>query len=511
MAGPTYPAIVVSGDRTTLLSEVRESAARLASALRATGVQREDRVAILMRNETGFLVANAAPPMIGAVPVVANWHWTGSELRHLLSDSGVSRVICHTDLLPALEAEVPAESIIEAEVPPEVRQAYGLGDVPLTGRYRSTRAMLDEHPPVPGSVPPPLSVLYTSGSTGLAKGIVRRPVTGARQDAVIAIMRSLFKFEPGSVTLLPAPLYHGAPNAAASYALASDIDMVIMPRFDAEEFLRLVELHAVTTVQMVPTMFVRLLRLPPEIRHKYDLSSLKAIVHAAAPCPPDVKRAMIDWLGPVVYEYYGGSEGGPWVHCTTEEWLSHPGTVGRPMPDVSLRIVGPDGEELPPGRTGVIYGRSPAAWPEFTYTGDVHRRAEVDGGDGYITVGDVGHVDRNGFLYLSDRLNDLVISGGVNIFPAEVEAVLLGLDGVADAAVFGIPEPDLGEALAAHVQLLPGAALTGEQIQAHVREHLASYKVPKVVVFEDELPREDSGKLFKRRLKERYWTATRGS
>jgi len=230
-------------------------------------------------------------------------------------------------------------------------------------------------------------------------------------------------------------------------------------------------------------------------------------VHAAAPCPPAVKRAMIDWLGPILNEYYGGSEGGAWVYCTSEEWLAHPGTVGRPVAGMAIRVAGPDGREVPTGETGVIYGRSLSAWPDFTYIGSDEKRRSIDLGDGFITVGDVGRVDEDGFLYLSDRLNDMVISGGVNIYPAEIEACILGLGGVADVAVFGVPEPELGEAVAAHVQLLPGANVTEDQVREHVQQNLAKYKAPKVVVFEEELPREDSGKLFKRRLKARYWPA----
>jgi long-chain acyl-CoA synthetase len=253
-------------------------------------------------------------------------------------------------------------------------------------------------------------------------------------------------------------------------------------------------------------MFTRMLRLPREVRDRYDLSSLKAVVHAAAPCPPDVKRAMIDWLGPIIREYYGGSEGGIWVACDTPEWLAHPGTVGRPVPDAAIRVLDPFLKEVPTGETGLVYGRSPNAWPAFTYLGNDAKRREIDAGDGFITVGDLGHVDADGYLYLSDRQHDMVISGGVNIYPAEIEACLLNLAGVADSAVFGIPDPDLGESLAAHVEPQPGATLTADQVRDHVRRHLAKYKVPSVVVFDEELPREDSGKLFKRRLKERYWT-----
>jgi long-chain acyl-CoA synthetase len=298
-------------------------------------------------------------------------------------------------------------------------------------------------------------------------------------------------------------MYHTAPNVYSLACALLGMDMTIMERFDAEEFLRIVQEQRVTVVQMVPTMFVRLLALDEEVRRSYDTSSLRWIVHAAAPCPPDVKRAMIDWLGPIVAEYYGGTETGPVTYCTSEEWLAHPGTVGRPLSSARVKVVGEDGAELPPGESGEIY-----AWldlfPDFTYEGDDGKRRSVEH-EGLISVGDVGYLDAEGFLFLNDRRSDMVISGGVNIYPAEIEACLLALDGVRDCAVFGVPDEEFGEALAAHVELDEGASLAEEAVRAHVRAHLAGYKTPKVVVFEDSLPREDSGKIFKRRLREPYW------
>ena len=500
--------MIIAGDRCSLLSDVKGRASRLAAALRDLGVESGDRYAIVMRNETGFVEASLAASIIGAVPVPVNWHWTGSDLEHLLHDSGSKVALVHTDLLPAVEARKPADmTIVEAEVPPELSDAYGLGEVRLSGRHATTEMLIDASEPVaeaPGE--PPMAVIYTSGTTGLAKGILRDPIAPHHRERLAAIIREVMGFEPGGTTLIPAPLYHTAPNVAATFAVAFEMNIVIMPRFDAERFLQLVEEHRVTSVQMVPTMFVRLLQLPEAVRSMYDLSSLTRVVHAAAPCPPDVKRRMIDWLGPIVTEYYGGSETGVWVHCTSEEWLEHPGTVGRPLGDVEMKILDDDSKELGIGETGVVYGRPLSCWPDFTYLGNEEKRQEIDAGDGFITVGDVGRVDEDGFLYLSDRLNDMVISGGVNIYPAEIEATLLNLDGVADVAVFGIPDPDLGEAVAAHVQLMPDVSLTEEEVAQHVGAHLARYKVPKVVVFEDELPREDSGKLFKRLLKEPYWS-----
>jgi long-chain acyl-CoA synthetase len=255
---------------------------------------------------------------------------------------------------------------------------------------------------------------------------------------------------------------------------------------------------------MVPTMFSRLLRLPEEIRAKYDLSSLVKIVHSAAPCPPGLKRQMIDWLGPIVVEYYGGTETGPVVWCDSTQWLAHQGTVGAPADDAQIRIVGADGAERPSGEVGTVYVKPPSWWPEFSYLGDEAKRRAMEL-DGFVTVGDVGWVDADGYLYLTDRASDMVISGGVNIYPAEIEAALSELPGVRDSAVFGIPDEEFGESLAAHIELDPGAALTEDEVRGYLHTALAGYKVPKVVVFTAELPREETGKLFKRKLRAPYW------
>jgi long-chain acyl-CoA synthetase len=285
------------------------------------------------------------------------------------------------------------------------------------------------------------------------------------------------------------------------------MDITILERFDPEQFLAAVERHGVQQVQMVPTMFTRLLRLPQEVRDRYDLSSLRTVVHSAAPCPEHVKRQMIDWFGPIVSEYYGGSETGPIVWCTSEEWLAHPGTVGTPADGAQVRIVTDDHEEATVGEVGVVYVRPADYWPGFTYHGDDEKRREMEL-DGYVTVGDMGRVDADGFLYLTDRANDMVISGGVNVYPAEIESVLYQLPAVRDCAVFGIPDEEYGESLAAHIEVGAGFQLTEDDVRNFVRDKLAGFKVPKVVVFDDNLPREDSGKLFKRRIRDRYWKDT---
>jgi long-chain acyl-CoA synthetase len=278
---------------------------------------------------------------------------------------------------------------------------------------------------------------------------------------------------------------------------------VLLPRFAPERFLALVERHRITHVQMVPTMFIRLLKLPEPVRSRYDVSSLEHVVHAAAPCPVEVKRAMIEWWGPVIHEYYGSTESGAVTFCNSEEYLSHPGTVGRPMANCTVRILDGQGRALPQGEVGEIYARDPTL-PDFTYHGLDAKRREMER-DGLITSGDMGYLDAEGYLYLCDRKIDMVISGGVNIYPAEVEAVLLRHSQVRDCAVFGIPDEEFGETLAAAVQPNGAQAPQASELQAYLGEHLAAFKVPRLIEVRADLPREDSGKIFKRKLRAPYW------
>jgi long-chain acyl-CoA synthetase len=301
------------------------------------------------------------------------------------------------------------------------------------------------------------------------------------------------------------PLYHAAPNFYGLFAVREGALAVLQPRFGGEELLRLIEHHRITHLHMVPTMFVRLLRLPEAMRRRYDLSSLESVVHGAAPCPIHVKQAMIDWWGPVVGEYYGGTETGFVTFHTAAEAARKPGTVGRPLTGVTLRIHDDAGRELPPGQIGEIYCSLYGA-ADFTYHGLPERRREIER-DGLVTLGDMGYLDADGYLFLCDRKRDMVISGGVNIYPAEIEAALLALPGVRDCAVFGIPDDEFGESLCCCIEAETGAALGEAEVRAFLGERLSGFKVPQTIRFERELPREDSGKIIKRRLRDPYWSA----
>jgi long-chain acyl-CoA synthetase len=298
-------------------------------------------------------------------------------------------------------------------------------------------------------------------------------------------------------------MYHSAPNAYGLAAGRLGATVILQARFDPEELLRLIETHRVTHLHMVPIMFHRLLKLPAEVRARYDLSSLRFVVHAAAPCPAPVKRAMIEWWGPVINEYYGATETGPVVFCTSEDWLAHPGTVGKALPEADVRVIDPEGRALPAREIGEVVGRLRQI-ADFTYHGDDQKRREAEK-VGLIAPGDVGYFDEDGFLYLCDRAKDMIISGGVNIYPAEIEAELMKMPGVADCGVFGIPDEEFGEAVCAAVQPSPGVDITQADVRAFLRGCVAGYKVPKRVDFHAALPREDSGKIFKRKLREPFW------
>jgi long-chain acyl-CoA synthetase len=486
------------GERFSTYPELFGRALRATRGLHDLGVGAGDRIALLLRNSLEFLEASIATVPLGASAVPINWHWRGEEIAHVLSDSGAKVLVVHEDLWAAIAASVPDEVAVVA-VPAEG------GGSSLPERAVSWPDWLTAN--APWEQPPegaPVSIIYTSGTTGLPKGVVRTPSSDEQRAATQEMLGKIFQLDEGERTVIPAPMYHTAPNVYALASALRGLDMTIMTSFDAEEFLRIVAERRITVVQMVPTMFVRLLALDRETRERYDTTSLRWIVHAAAPCPADVKRAMIEWLGPIVAEYYGGTETGPVVFCTSEEWLAHPGTVGRPIESAVVKVFGEDGRELPVGESGEVYMWLDV-WPNFTYAGDEEKRRSVER-DGLVSCGDIGYLDGDGYLYLNDRRSDMVISGGVNIYPAEIEACLQSLDGVRDCAVFGIPDEEFGEVLAAHVEAETGVALTADAVRGHIRRRLAGYKTPRVVEFSDSLPREDSGKIFKRRLREPYWS-----
>lgn len=498
---------MIAGDRRLPVADLIERGERAASGLATLGVGHKDAVALMLRNDFAFFEASIAAGRLGAYPVPVNWHNTGDEAGYVIANSGAKVLVIHADLLPPIAADIPDDVQVRVvETPAEIRLAYGLSPercrVPEGMEPWDSWLQQFERLP-PREVVPPGTMIYTSGTTGRPKGVRRSPPSAEQAAATLNTLLTVFGLEPGATTVITGPMYHSAPNAYGLTSVNLGCTTILEARFDPEELLSLIERHRVTHIHMVPTMFVRLLKLPEEVRNRYDLSSLKFVVHAAAPCPPEVKQRMIEWWGPVINEYYGSTETSAVVFCTSQEWLAHPGTVGRALPNADVRILDEAGRSLPPGQAGEVAARL-VNTADFTYHEDAAKRAEADRA-GLIAPGDIGYLDEDGFLYISDRKKDMVISGGVNIYPAEIEAVLIDMPGVHDCAVFGIPNEEFGEALCAVVEPEPDADLDASAVRAYLRERVAGYKVPRVVEFQSALPREDSGKIFKRKLREPYW------
>jgi long-chain acyl-CoA synthetase len=496
--------------------ELDERAARGAAALRATGARAGGAVAIVLRNEIAFLEALLAAHHLGAYAVPINWHLTTEEVAHILVDCGASHAVVHEDLLPRVREAAGSEAagsgitLVCVRTPPEVRRAFGIApeEANACAGHVEWDAWLRCHEPQPRPPAPSGGTMsYTSGTTGRPKGVRRAPVGADRRQAVAEQAQRWFGNRPGMRTAIVGPLYHSVQNSYAIAAVRARSSMVVVaPRFDAEDLLRLIARERLTHLHLVPTMMRRLLDLPLALRERHDVSSLEFVVHGAGPCPPDVKRELIAWFGPVVHEYYGTSEAGMVSRASSQEWLRREGTVGRPWPGRVVRICGDDGAALPPHAEGEVYV-SLGLTPDFTYQNAEAERAAIER-DGLITCGDVGYLDEEGYLFLCDRKRDMVISGGVNIYPAEIEAAMAGHPAVLDCAVFGVPHDDLGETLMAVVQPRPGAAVTGEALHDWARARLASFKVPRTFEIRESLQRDESGKLRKRLLREPYWAGT---
>jgi long-chain acyl-CoA synthetase len=395
--------------------------------------------------------------------------------------------------------------VIAVPTPPEVGERYNAQALTLPAGALEWNAWVDGFEAHTAPPLPPLgSMLYTSGTTGRPKAVMRLPGTQRQHEGAMRIRSMASQAAEGMRTAIVAPLYHAGPNAAARVALELAGGIVVLPRFDAEELLAVIQEHRITHLSMVPIMFVRLLKLPEDVRRRYDVSSLRNVTHGGAPCAPEIKRAMLAWWGPIVSETYGSTEAGLVTYARAEDWLAKPGTVGKPFPGTRIRVLGDDGRELPAGQVGeIVVDPGENALP-FTYRNNPDARAAVDR-DGYITNGDVGYLDADGFLFVTDRKRDMIISGGVNIYPAEIEHVLLGSPDVADCAVFGIPDAEYGEAVAAAVVPAAGRQPEPDALRQWLRERLAGFKVPKVIDLHASLPREGMGKVFKQQLRAPYW------
>ncbi len=479
--------------------ELGAEANRLVHGFRELGVAPGGGIAIVMPNSVDVLALSFAALQAGWYLTPINHHLVGPEIAFIVEDSEADVFVGHERF-----AEACVAAAEEISLPAD--RCFSVGEVP------GFRRLAEVSEGQPAAQPPDRTagqaMHCTSGTTGRPKG-VRRQLTGVSPDAAAVFSQyflGMFGVTPGddNVHLCGSPLYHTAVLAFAGASLHMGHPVVLMDRWTPESMLALIEEHRVTTSHMVPTQFHRLLALPDEVKARYDVSSTRSMVHAAAPCPVEIKARMLDWWGPSIWEYYAATEGGGTV-VSPEQWLAMPGTVGLPWPSSEIRVLDDDGQDAPTGEPGTVYMKLATA--DFEYFKD-QDKTQANRTAGFFTVGDVGYLDENGYLFLNDRKSDMIISGGVNIYPAEIEGAFLTHPGVADAAVFGIPHADWGEEIKAVIEPAPGVDpgddLTAELV-AHCAGRLARFKLPRSIDYIDEMPRDPNGKLYKRRLRDPYW------
>ena len=498
---PLQPAFIMAATgETVTYRELDARSNRLAHLFRKCGLKRLEHYAIFMENNSRYLEACGAGERSGLYFTCVNSYLTPGELAYILTNSQ-SRIL----ITSRAKLDVAREALKEC---PQVELCIIADGDTESDRIVGLREATADLPATPiedeaiGT-----AMLYSSGTTGRPKGILR-PLpeqSPSQQLPLFDFLQKLWHYREGMIYLSPAPLYHSAPQAAVNLTIRVGGTVVIMESFDPERYLQLVEQWGITHSQLVPTMFSRMLKLPEEVRNRYDLSSLEVAIHAAAPCPALVKEDIINWWGPIIHEYYGATEGLGFTACNTEEWLSHRGTVGKVLLG-DLHILDENLQPSPKGTPGTVWFKTASA---FEYFNDPAKTKEARSPDGSMsTVGDVGYVDDDGYLYLTDRSTFMIISGGVNIYPQECENLLITHPKVADAAVFGVPNADLGEEVKAVVQpmddVTPGPDLA-EELIAFCAQSLSRQKVPRSIDFEAELPRLPTGKLYKRLLRDRYW------
>ncbi len=500
-AHPDKPAfIMASTGEAVTYRDYEARANRLAHLLRARGIARLDHFSVFMENNDRYLECCAAGERTGAYYTCINSYLKADEVAYIVNNSESKLLITsesrrevaiaalkdcpNVDLCIVVDGPGDGDKVINLDA-----ATSGLPETPIDDEYLG------------------MAMLYSSGTTGQPKGILRPlpDVPPSEQIPLYQFLWQVWQYREGMVYLSPAPLYHSAPHAAVNFTIRFGGTAVIMERFDPEHYLSLIEKYKVTHSQLVPTMFSRMLKLPDEVRNRYDLSSLEIAIHAAAPCPVQVKEQMIDWWGPIIHEYYGATEGFGFTACNSAEWLAHRGTVGKVMLG-DLHILDDEMKPCPLGTPGTVWFKTAS---EFEYFNDPARTKEAMSPDGTMsTVGDVGYIDEDNYLYLTDRATFMIISGGVNIYPQETENLLITHPKVLDAAVFGVPNEEMGEEVKAVVQALPGVAADddlAEELIAFCKANLSTIKCPRSIDFIDELPRLPTGKLYKRLLRDQYW------
>ncbi len=498
---PDHPAVVMAGTGETITyAELDDEANRLARVFHDLGLRPGDHVALCLENHPRFLPICWGAHYAGLIYTAISSRLTTEEMAYIIDNCG-ARVF--------ITSPYKVDQALELrDLMPDVELRLSVGG-PIDG-YDSYEDVVGAASPEP--LPDRVAgfdMLYSSGTTGRPKGVLPRTEHQPLESAGTAVggLALLFAMSEDSIYLSPAPLYHAAPLRFCIAVGVLGATVVVMEHFDPEEFLNQIQMRKITATQVVPTMFVRMLKLPEEVRERYDVSTITAAVHAAAPCPVPVKEQMIDWWGPVIHEYYAGTEGNGFVYCNSEQWLEHRGTVGQAIIG-TIHIVDDDGNEVPVGEEGTVYFEGGGI---FEYHGDPDKTADSRLGNGWSTLGDVGRLDRDGFLYLTDRKAYMIITGGVNVYPQEAENVLTMHPAVHDVAVIGVPNDDFGEEVKAIVEPneMPAdndaAAGLSRELIAYCREHLADVKCPRSVDFRTELPRHPTGKLYKRLLKDEYW------
>ena len=500
-ANPDKPAMISADTgQVVTFKELNDASNRMAQLLHARGLRRGDHLAILMENNLHFMEPVWAGFRSGLYVTTVNRYLPADEAAYIVNDCGASAIVT------SYEKRETAAGLTDLIPNCKIRLMVG-GTIPGWESYEEALA---------ASSPEPLaeewlgdSMLYSSGTTGRPKGILRAlPQHTAAEGFKMRQMGNVYGYSPETVYLSPAPLYHAAPLSFVLGVLSHGGTVVMMERFDAQQAIDMIERYRVTHSQWVPTMFVRMMKLPPEARQGRDLSSHRIAVHAAAPCPVEVKRQMIEWWGPILFEYYAGTEGTGATFITSEDWLKHPGSVGRAGMGSTLHVCDEDGKDQPPGVPGLIYFERET--PTFEYHNDPEktRAARHPDHPNWNALGDVGYLDEEGYLYLTDRQAFMIISGGVNIYPQAIEDALVVHPKVGDVAVFGVPDAEMGEAVKAVIEVAPGQepsdALAAE-LMDYARSKLAHYMAPRSVDFIEEMPRLPTGKLYKRLLRDAYW------
>lgn len=510
---PNEPALIDDFGETTW-AEFNARVNQLVHALRGAGLKTGDVFGVVSGNRREYLEAFAAAAHGGWLLAPINWHLVAEEVAYILADSGARALLVDARFIELGEATMlhPERPTLNAVVIMGEEASTFADETEQAIPYEEFIGSQSTEEPEDQTAGGPM--FYTSGTTGHPKGVKSAlSQTGAPIETLKMIgegLSGMLAMPPGGRSLLVGPVYHSAQWAFSFLPMLAGSSIIMRHRFDEAETLRLIDDYQVTNTHLVPTQFTRMLRLPENIRADYQGKSLSIVWHGAAPCPPEIKRQMIDWWGPVISEYYGSTEGAIVTTVSSDDWLKKPGTLGQPVPIMEVIVIKEDGTRAETGESGQLYVKN-LMGSDFEYHNAPEKTAEAHLEPGVFTFGDIGYVDEDGYLYMSDRKIDMIISGGVNIYPAEIEATLVGHDAIVDAAVFGIPNDEFGEEVKAAVELAHGITASdelAEDLINYCREHLAGYKIPRSIDFEEKLPRHPTGKLLKRLLRDKYWAGT---